>query len=154
VVEVATTYHYHQRVAQTMEPSDFPRLISLIRTLAPAAGTAREFGGGLLWDHDSGYSAVSLTIVPEAGATVIRGDLHLETRQVAYFGGAAAGAILAGLFAGKFLPGWEALGVTLGLLLPFTVAARALWRASARRSATALRALVDHIAAAMRGDLE
>jgi hypothetical protein len=149
-----TTFHYRQSVALTLEPTDYPRLTSLVRTLAPGSGTAREFGGGLLWEHDSGYSALSLTIVPEPTATVIRADLRLETRQFAYFGGAVAGAFLTSLIATNYLPGWQALAVGLGSLAPFAVIARALWNASARRSAAAVKTLVDLVAAAMRGELD
>lgn len=146
-------YHASERVDQALAQSDFARLTSLVANLDPDAGRAREFGGGLLWEHDSGYSALSLTIAPEGTGAVIRADTNLGGRQFAYFGAAVAGAGLVALVVGNQLPGLQAVAVGLGSLLPLTVAARSLWNASARRSAVALRRLVDQVAAAMRGEL-
>jgi hypothetical protein len=114
----------------------------------------RELGDGLLWEQDSRFSALSLTINPEAAATVIRADLRLEGRQFAYYLGAVSAGVLAGLTATTALPALASVAVGVGSLLPFGFIARTLWNRSARRSAVQLRALVDRIAAALRGELE
>lgn len=145
------TYHAQATVAQALEPSDVPRLMSLVASVDGEAGKASELGGGLLWQRDSGYSALSLTVTPEGERVVVRGDLNLGGRQFAYFGGAFGAALLTGLVATNVVPGAQAAAVGVGALLPFGVVARALWNASARRSAVALRELVDRVAAALRG---
>jgi hypothetical protein len=125
----------------------------LVANLDADAGSAREFGAGLLWEHNSGFTALSLTIAPEANDTVIRADLNMGGRQFAYFGGAVATAGFSALVATNYLPGAQAAAVGLMALIPYAAAARTLWNASARRSAVALRRLVEQVAAALRGDL-
>lgn len=148
-----TLYHCSESVDATLAPSDFPRLTSLVANLDSDPGRVREFGGGLLWEHDSGYSALSLTVAPEGDRTLIRADLNLGGRLFAYYGGAVAAAGLTALVASNHFPGGEALAIGAAALVPFGMIARALWNASARRSAIALRRLVDQVAAALRGDL-
>src|SRR5512147_1795138 len=148
-----TIYHCGESVDQALALSDFPRLTSLIANLDPDPGTAREFGGGLLWQHDSRFSALSLTIAPEGARTLIRADLNLGGRLFAYYGAAVASAGLTALVATNYVPGAQAAVIGAAALLPLGLAARMLWNASARRSAVALRRLVDQLAAALRGDL-
>jgi hypothetical protein len=148
-----TTYHCGESVEQALAVSDFPRLTSLLANLDPDPGTAREFGGGLLWEHDSRFSALSLTIAPEGARTMIRADLNLGGRLFAYYGAAVAAAGFTALVATNYAPGVQAAAIGAAALLPLGLAARMLWNASARRSAVALRRLVDQLAAALRGDL-
>jgi hypothetical protein len=154
VLGALPAFHYRQAVDQTLIPNDFPRLTSLVRTLAPDAGSVRELGDGLLWEQNSRFTALALTINPEPPGTVIRADLRLEGRQFAYYLGAVSAAVLTGLTATTALPPSSSLAVGVGSLIPFGLMARALWNRSARRSVRQLRALVDQIAAALRGELE
>jgi hypothetical protein len=151
---VIPAFHYRQTVEQTLIPNDFPRLTSLVRTLAPDAGSVRELGDGLLWEQDSRFTSLSLTINPEAAGTVIRADLRLQGRQFAYYLGAVSAGVLAGLTATTALPALASVAVGVGSLLPFGFLARTLWNRSARRSVVQLRVLVDRIAAALRGELD
>lgn len=148
-------YHVREVVDQTITPNDFPRLISLVRALAPDAGTARELGDGLQWEHDSGFTSLSLTINPEPNGTVIRADLRTEGQQVAYFLGAAFAGILGacvGVTAHLGLGGMIAAG--FGTVLVTGIGARLWWRRSSRLQAIQLQRLVAKIAAGLRGELE
>jgi hypothetical protein len=147
-------FHCRVVVAQPITPNDYPRLHSLVRTLAPDSGTAREFGDGLLWEQDSGFSALSLTINREAEGTVIRADLRLDGQLVAYHLGAVGASILAGLVATTMLPLLPSLGVGVAALVPSLLVARRLWAAGARRSMATVRRLVSQIAAGLEGRLE
>lgn len=149
----ATALHYRQVVEQVITPNDYPRLTSLVRTLAPDSGSVRQLGDGLLWEQDSGYSSLALTINPEPDGTVIRADIRLEGRLFMYYFGAAGTSLLAGLTAASALGPLAGAGVGLGVLLPSAFAARALGRRSAERSMRQLRDLVGQLAAAIRGEL-
>ncbi len=149
-----TALHYRQTVDQVVTPNDYPRLTSLVRTLAPDSGSVRQLGDGLLWEQDSGYSMLALTINPEPAGTVIRADLRMDGRVYMYYLGAVAAGVLSGLTAASALSPPMGIGVGLGMLVPAGVAARALARRSAERSMRQLRGLVDQLAAAIRGELE
>jgi hypothetical protein len=151
----AGAYHCREVVDQAVTPNDFPRLISLVRTLAPDTGSARELGDGLQWEQNSGYSSLSLTINPEPTGTVIRADLRTDGQQVAYVLGAVGIGLLASFIAtAVHLPVPSILGIGLGALAAGGWVARGLWRASNRRQADRLQQLVAKIAAGLRGELE
>jgi hypothetical protein len=151
---VKPAFHYRTTVPQTLTPNDYPRLTSLVRALAPGTGSVREFGDGLLWEQESRFSALSVTINPEPAGAVIRADLRLDGRQGAYYLGALVAAVATTLTATTVLPGVSSLSLGAGSLLPYGVIARALWNHSARRSMRQVRALVTQLAAALRGELE
>jgi hypothetical protein len=151
---VAGSFHARQVVDQAITPNDFPRLISLVRALAPDTGSARQLGDGLQWEHDSGLSSLSLTINPEPSGTVIRADLRTDGERVTYALVVGVATILATL--GTLASHWSALGI-IGVAITTLVAgggiARQLLRYTGRRRAAALQALVAKIAAGLRGDL-
>lgn len=153
-IDRSAAFHCRETVAQVVTPNDFPRLISLVRTLAPEAGTARNLGDGLLWEHDSGFTALSLTINPEAAGTVIRADLRTDGRLVASYLGAAGLGILGGLMADNSLPLLPSLGIGLATAVGAGLVARALWQQSTGRTRAQVERLVASIAAAIRGQLE
>jgi hypothetical protein len=141
-------------VEQSITPNDFPRLISLVRTLAPDTGSARELGDGLQWEQDSGYSSLSLTINPEPTGTVIRADLRTDGQQVAYLLGAIGTGLLTSFTAtAAHLPFPGIVGIGLGAFAGAGWIARGLWRASNRRQAQRLQRLVAQLAAGLRGEL-
>lgn len=151
---VAGAFHVRETVDQVITPNDYPRLISLVRALAPDTGTARELGDGLQWEQDSGFSSLSLTINPEPTGLVIRADLRTDGERVAYalgVGGTTFLGALGGLSSG--LGGPAVMGVTVATLLGGSWVARQLLRYSDRRRAADLKALVAQIAAGLRGDV-
>lgn len=155
LLPVAGAYHVREVVEQTITPNDFPRLISLVRALAPEAGTARELGDGLQWEHDSGFTSLSLTINPEPSGTVIRADLRTDGEQVAYFLGAGVTGLLAACVAIAAHLGPSGIAVTsLGSLVTTGWLARLLWRRSSRKQAANLQQVVAKIAAGLRGELD
>ncbi len=151
----AGSFHCRAVIPQAITPNDFPRLLSLVQTLAPDTGSARQLGDGLHWEQDSGYSSLSLTINPEPSGTVIRADLRTDGRQVA-FGLGAIGASLLAVFvaAATHAPGGPTLAIGLGTLAASMWIARRAWQASNRRSAEQLQHLVDQISAGLRGELD
>ncbi len=153
-VRPMTALHYRRTVEQVVTPNDYPRLTSLMRTLAPDTGSVRQLGDGLLWEQDSGYSALALTINPEPAGTVIRADLRMDGRVFMYYFTAVGASLFSGFATASVLSPLAGLGVSLGLLLPAGFAARTFARKSAERSMRRLRDLVDHLAAAIRGELE
>ncbi len=154
VVHSDTVFHCRAVVAQTITPNDFPRLTSLVRNLAPDTGSVRELGDGLLWEQDSGYSALSLTINPEPDGTVVRADLRLDGQRAMYYVGAIGTGIMSGLVATTMIPLLPSLGVGVAMLVPAIAIARRLWVLGARRNVERLHALVGQVAAGIRGDLE
>lgn len=151
----SAAYHVREVVRQTITPNDFPRLISLVRTLAPDTGSARELGDGLQWEHDSGYSSLSLTINPEPEGTVIRADLRTDGQQVAYtLGAVGAGLLAAFVSSALHLPLGEILGIGATTLVASGWLARSVYRRAQVRQAEQLQQLVNRIAAGLRGDLE
>jgi hypothetical protein len=152
---VAGSYHFREVVHQTISSNDFPRLISLVRALAPDSGSARELGDGLQWEQDSGYTALSLTINPEPDGTVIRADLRTDGRQVAYALGGIGASLLAGFVATALsVPLGPTLGLGVAVLGVSSWVARRLWLASSRRSAARIHRLVTSLAAGLRGELD
>jgi hypothetical protein len=97
LIAVVGAYHCREVVAQPITPNDYPRLVSLVRTLAPDTRSARALGDGLQWEHDSGYSSFSLTINPEPTGTVIRGDLRTDGEQVVHGLGAFGTGLLSAI---------------------------------------------------------
>ncbi len=155
IAPVAGAYHVREVVEQAITPNDYPRLISLVRALAPEAGSARELGDGLQWEHDSGFTSLSLTINPEPTGTVIRADLRTDGEQVAYGLGAAGAALLAAITAtGAHFPLGGIIGSGIATLVAGGWCARRLWRRSSRRQSEELHRLVRAIAAGLRGELE
>ncbi len=155
LVPLAGAYHYREVVQVAITPNDYPRLISLVRTLAPDSGSARELGDGLQWEHDSGFSAFSLTINPEPAGTVIRGDLRTEGEQSVYGIGAFGAGLLAAIVAtAAHVPLGGIVASGLSTLAASAWIARALWRVSSRRQGERLRQLVSQIAAGLRGELD
>ena len=155
IAPVARSYHVREVVDQVITPNDFPRLASLVRALAPYAGTAREFGDGLQWEHNSDFSSLFLTINPEAPGTVIRADLRTDKGRVIYGLGTTGIVFLTAIgtaAAGFSLVGILSSGATA--LLVCAWGARQLARRTSRRQAAALRQLVEKIAAGIRGDLD
>lgn len=153
-VRPMTALHYRRTVEQVVTPNDYPRLTSLVRTLAPDTGSVRQLGDGLLWEQDSGYSMLALTINPEPAGTVIRADVRMDGRVFMYYFGSVAASLFGGFATASVLSPLAGIGVGLGLLVPAGFAARALARKSAERSMRQLQELVDRIAAAIRGELE
>jgi len=153
-IDPAAVFHYRETVEQAITPNDYPRLTSLVRTLAPDTGSVRQLGDGLLWEQDSGYSALSLTINPEPAGTVIRADLRMDGRMFMYYLGAGIVSVLTGLVATTVLPILPGLAVGVAALVPSVLVARRLRTRSARRSREQLRALVQRLAAGIRGELE
>jgi hypothetical protein len=155
LVPVSGAHHCREVVEQSITANDFPRLISLVRTLAPDTGSARQLGDGLQWEHDSGYSSLSLTINPEPTGTVIRADLRTDGQQVAYALGAVGSGLVASFIAtAAHLPLPGILGIGLSTLAASGWIARGIWRASSRRQAERLQRLVGRIAAGLRGELD
>lgn len=151
---VAGSFHARQVVDQAITPNDFPRLISLVRALAPDTGSARELGDGLQWEQNSGLSSLSLTINPEPSGTVIRADLRTDGERVTYGLVVGVATLLATL--GTFAShgsGPSIIGVAVTTLVAGGGIARQLLRYTGRRRASALQALVAKIAAGLRGDL-
>jgi hypothetical protein len=155
ITPVAGSYHVRESVDQTITPNDYPRLISLVRALIPDAGTARELGDGLQWEHDSGFTSLSLTINPEPSGTVIRADLQTDGEQVAWFLGAGIVGILSACVAVTAHLGLGGIiGTGLGTIAASGWCARLLWRRSTRKQAARLEGAVARIAAGLRGELD
>lgn len=155
LVPPTTALHFREVVEQQVTPNDFPRLISLVRSLAPDTGSARELGDGLQWEQDSGYSALSLTINPEPTGTVIRADLRTDGQQVAYTLGAIGSGLIASFAATAIhLPLPAILGIGISALAASGAVARGLWKAGRRRQAERIQSLVARIAAGIRGELD
>lgn len=155
ITPVAGSYHVRESVAQSITPNDYPRLISLVRALVPDAGTARELGDGLHWEHDSGFSSLSLTINPEPSGTVIRADLQSDGEQVAWYMGAGLVSILSVCVAVTAHLGQGGIIATgVGTLVAAAGCARWLWRRSTRKQAARLEHAVAQIAAGLRGELD
>lgn len=155
IAPVAGSYHVRQVVDTQITPNDYPRLISVVRALAPDSGTARELGDGLQWEHDSGFTSLSLTINPEPSGTVIRADIRADGERVAYGVGVGLTTFLTTLGAiSAHWSGVEILGVSAATLLGGGWVAMQLIRLSHRRRAAALEGLVAKIAAGLRGDLD
>lgn len=152
---VAGAYHVREVVDQPITPNDFPRLISLVRAVAPDAGTARELGDGLQWEHDSGFTSLSLTINPEPNGTVIRADLRTDGEQVVYLLCAGGVGLLAACLAiTMHLDRGGVVGMSVSALLAAGVAARMLWQRSSSKQAANLQRAVAQIAAGLRGELD
>lgn len=152
---VVGSYHVREVVEQLITPNDFPRLISLVRSLAPDAGVARQLGDGLQWEHTSDYGSGSLTINPEPTGTVIRADLRTNGERVAYFLAAAGAALVAAGVAGTAHLGLGSIaGISFGTLALGGGIAQLIWRHSSRRQAAQLEHVVATIAAGLRGELD
>lgn len=150
----AGAFHCRAVVPQAITPNDFPRLISLVRSIAPDSGSARALGDGLQWEQDSGFSSLSLTINPEGSGTVIRADLRTDGQQVAWGLGAIGAGLMAGLAAASAqLPIGASLGIGVATLAAGGWVARRLWLASSRRQADRIQRIIDKIAAGLRGEL-
>ena len=149
------TYHYREVVEESITPNDYPRLISLVRTLAPETGSAREVGEGLQWERDTGNAEFSLTLNPEPAGTVIRADLRTQKAQPLFALGAFAVSVVASIAAGVAqLPVGGIVATGLSTLVASGFVARHLWRGWSRREAARLEHLVGRLAAALRGDLD
>lgn len=155
LVPVVGAYHCREVVEQSITPMDYPRLISLVRALAPDTGSARELGEGLQWEHNDANSSFSLTINPEPPGTVIRGDLRTEEGQALYGLGAFGAGVLAAIVAtAAHLPLGAIAATGLSTFGAGAWIARSLWRASSQRQGQRLQHLVHQIAAALRGELD
>jgi hypothetical protein len=149
------TYHYREVVAQAITPNDYPRLISLVRTLAPDTGSARQVGDGLQWERDSGNAEISLTINPEPTGTVIRGDLRTQKAQPLFALGVVAATVVGTVgAAAAHLPLGGIVATGLSAVAVSGAVARGLWRSWSRRQGERLQHLVGQIAAAFRGELD